>query len=96
MGNGLCIRILTPLGEGAPVACDSVTLFAMDNERGEGGGSVGIRRGHIPAVIALEPGSAVRARLNGAEVFSMTVPGGFAFVKDDTVTVLMSDAPEEN
>ena len=88
MRSDLELIILTPNGELARVPCDSVRLFARDNEAGEGGGSIGIRKGRLPAVAALEPGSKAEARLAGELVYKTRVPGGFAMVKDDTVTVL--------
>ena len=91
MMEALTLKILTPQGERSSVACDSVTLFARDGESGEGGGSVGIRRGHLPAVIAIEDGSAVKASLRGEAVASFTVSGAFASVRDDVVTVAAED-----
>jgi F0F1-type ATP synthase epsilon subunit len=84
----LVLKILTPSGAGEETECESVNLVACDNAAGEGGGSVGILRGHIPAVIALEPGSEVTAKTGGREIKRVRVSGGFAMVKDDTVTVL--------
>ena len=80
--------LVTPEGEAARLACDSVNLFAADNANGENGGSVGIHRGHLPAVIALEKGSAVIVKAEGREIFRAKTEGGFAHVRDDRVTVL--------
>ena len=85
------MRLLPPRGEKGGVKCDSVTLIARDSENGEGGGSVGIRRGHLPAVIALEDGSAVKAKDDGSEIASFTVSGAFAEVKDNVVTVIAEE-----
>ena len=85
--NELTLRILTPQGERQSVSCDAVTLFARDGEGGEGGGSVGISRGHMPAVVALEDESIVSAASDGETVASFTVSGAFAVVKDNVVTV---------
>lgn len=93
--NGLTLIILSPEGERARVECDSVTVFARDDARGEGGGSVGIRRGHIPAVIALENNSRVTAKSAGSIVSEHIVSGGFARVKDNTVTVISADTSLE-
>lgn len=87
----LTLRLLTPRGEKDGASCDSVTLIARDDENGEGGGSVGIRRGHLPAVIALEDGSAVKAYSDGAAVASFTVSGAFAEVRDNVVTVIAEE-----
>ncbi|MCR5611235.1 MAG: hypothetical protein K6F68_05310 [Clostridiales bacterium] len=85
--SALTLKIITPTGENPPVGCDSVTVFA----RGAGedaGGSVGIRRGHVPAVIALEENSPIRAKENSAEAFYAAVSGGFLYVKNDVLTVI--------
>ena len=92
--NELTLRIVTPSGVAASVDCDSVTLIARDDADGNGGGSVGIRRGHIPAVIALENGSAVKTSSDGAQLRSFTVSGAFARVRDNVVTVVAEDVIE--
>lgn len=43
----LSLRIITPNGVAAEAACDAVTLPVADGISGEGGGSMGIRRGHV-------------------------------------------------
>ena len=58
-----------------------------DDNNGEGGGSVGIRTGHIKSLMSIEKGK-VTADLEGKEVFSCTTQGGFATVENDTVTVV--------
>ena len=88
------LAVLTPAGETARIPCDSVRIFVKDNAAGEGGGSMGIRKGRLPAVAALEEGSVVSARLSGEQVFSMRVSGGFALVKDNVVTVLTDTVRE--
>ena len=90
--NDLTLRIVTPEGEKASVPCDSVTLFARDGAGGEGGGSVGIRRGHLPAVIALENKSTVKAATGGKSAASFTVSNAFARVRDNVVTVVAETA----
>ncbi len=87
MAEGINLVIVTPTGEAERVQCSAVTLYARDNKKGEGGGSVGILRGHAPAVIALEESSRIICTLDGQKkVF--TVDGGFASVQNDTVTVV--------
>lgn len=93
--NELTLIVITPEGRREGIPCDSVTFFVRDNERGEGGGSMGVRRGHIDAIAALEPGSAVRARSEGKEIASFRVSGGFASVKNNAVTVVAETAEEE-
>ncbi len=90
--NGLTLLIVTPEGEKLRIACEAVTFFARDNEKGEGGGSVGIRRGHLPALAALEPGSVVFARADGKDFPAGTVSRGFVSVKNDVVTVIAETA----
>ena len=88
----LLLTVLTPSGCAAEAECSSVTLFARDNDAGEGGGSVGIRPGHLPAVIALAPDSVVKGSSGGQTVVSVTVSRGFAEVRDDKVTVAAESA----
>ena len=92
----LTLKVLTPEGAELTAACDHVNLFALDNAAGEGGGSVGVRRGHCRALIALAPGSSVTAKREGAAVKKVRVLGGFAMVRDDTVTVLTDSFEEES
>ena len=85
----MTLKIVSPDGVNESTECDAVNLAARDNRKGEGGGSVGIRHNHLPAVIALEPGAEVIAKLNGSEVFRKSISGGFAMVKDNIITVLV-------
>ena len=80
------LTIITPSGSSACIDCDSVTLTARDNAEGEGGGSIGVMRGHVPALIALSKDSRVTAR-TGSERAVYTVAGGFASVGADSVCV---------
>ena len=91
----LTLVILTPAGEKARLACACVTLYARDNLRGENGGSMGILKGHMPAVIALEPGSTVKARVSEGAFSAYKVSGGFAKVENDEVTVITASAVDE-
>lgn len=90
--NGLTFILLTPKGELARAECACVTFFARDNDRGEGGGSMGIRRGHTQALAALEEGSVIKLRSEGRVTDAFRVSRGFAGVKDDVVTVAAEDA----
>lgn len=74
-------------GREVSVGCDSVRLVAMDGTDGRGGGSIGIRQGHIKSVIALEKGDVIAYR-SGEIVFSENICGGVAVVDSDTVTIL--------
>lgn len=95
MSSRMELIILSPTGGARRIPCGAVNLTAMDNEAGEGGGSVGIRPGHMEALIALEPGSFVTAVRPGEEPVELKLPGGFAHVKNNAVTVLLT-AEEEN
>lgn len=88
----LTLVILTPAGEEARLEAESVRLEACDNAAGEGGGSFGIRRGHIPAVAALKDGSLVRAFTAGRETAAYRISTGFARIENDTVTVIGGSA----
>ena len=78
----------SPDREAVAVRCESVRLIASDSSDGKtAGGSVGIRRGHVPALIAVAPGP-VRAFAEGREVFRCTTSGGLASVADNRVTLL--------
>ncbi len=85
------LRLLSPTGVAAEVPCDSAQLFLRDNAQGRGGGMMGIKRGHIPAVMALGQGP-VRASLGGTVVFSARVDGGFASVRDNEIIVITDSA----
>lgn len=81
----LTLTIVTPRGTACSVCCDAVTLPLAD------GGGIGIRKGHIPAEMALMPG-VVRATENGAPLCSVSIAGGFASVENNTVTVITDGA----
>ena len=87
----MTLRLLTPTGTSAEAACDSVLLTQRDGAEGHGGGLVGIRADHAPAVIALGEG-AVTASLGQNTVFRAAVSGGFASVLDNVVTVITNSA----
>ena len=88
MTEKLRFTLLTPGGELFSGPCDSVLLTAKDDAEGRGGGSLGIRRGHLPAVVALEEGGPVRVLREGETVFTARLRGGFARVDREQVTVL--------
>lgn len=80
------LELVTPGGLAARVTCDSVRLTLADGQRGSGGGSYGVRKGHAPAVFLLADGQTV-ALLDGEEVFSARTGEGFAGMAEDTLTV---------
>ncbi|MBQ8894655.1 MAG: hypothetical protein IJ043_09665 [Clostridia bacterium] len=83
----LMLKIVTPEGEREPVVCDSVHLTVCDDADGKGGGSCGIRPGHVQALISLDEGS-LDAFMKGVPVFQARCGTGFATVEQDTVTVV--------
>lgn len=95
MTGKLFFELITPEGIKFGSECDAVNLFARDNKKGAGGGSVGIRRGHARAIIALDDGKTVNVVLDGKTVFSAAVAGGFADVSDNKVTVITSGVPDK-
>lgn len=92
MAEKLVFHLVTPQGERCSCPCDAVDLWAKDDALGCGGGSMGFRRGHIPAVVALEEGSTVRAVAGDKTVYAARIRGGFARVDRESVTVLTPDA----
>ena len=91
MEGELLFHLLTPLREVASCRCDAVTLYEKDGAQSFGG-SIGIRRGHLPAVVALAEGGTVKVTSEGKTVFAATVRGGFARVDQGSVTVLTPEA----
>lgn len=83
----LTLKIVTPDGEDREISCDSVSLWMAPDQKGRQEGSIGIRKGHTNAVIALGNGS-VAALQDGKSVFSGRTEGGFATVLNNTVTVI--------
>ncbi|MBR3059526.1 MAG: hypothetical protein IKG89_02815 [Oscillospiraceae bacterium] len=69
-------------------------LTAKDDASGRGGGSLGVRRGHLPAVAALEEGGGLRCVSGGKTVFSCRIRGGFARIGREEVEVLTPEVGE--
>ena len=91
MEGELLFHLLTPLKEVASCRCETVNLIEKDGAEGRGG-SLGIRLGHLPAVVALAENSAVSVKNQDKTVFSARVRGGFARVDRASVTVLTPEA----
>lgn len=83
----LILNVVSPQGAQEALACDSVRLLTPDDSHGEHGGWVGIRPGHTPALLAVEPGPVLAFR-DGQEISRMDTVGGFASVKDNVITVI--------
>lgn len=92
MVGTLTFRLLTPRKEIVSCSCDAVDLWEKDDEKGCGGGSVGIRPGHVPAVVALAEDGPMKVISAGKIVFAARVRGGFARIEGGTVTVLTLSA----
>lgn len=86
----LTLKIVSPQGEQANLSCDSVRLMVKDNAVEKDGGWVGIRQGHVDALMAVEKGPVLALR-NGQEVGRFETGGGFASVKDNVVTVIIQE-----
>lgn len=85
--QGVLLKIVTPKGEAASVACDSIQLKTPDGVDGKNGGWIGIRRGHVDALLAICSGPVVALK-DGKELFRTQVGEGFASVKNSVVTVI--------
>lgn len=83
----ITLRIVTPSGSEKDISCDSVRLNAADSQ---GGGLLGIRRGHIPALIMLERGR-LTAYCDDKKIKDIGIGSGVATVADDVVTVLTTE-----
>jgi len=92
MGNeqkeSVILEVVTLSGTQPPLACDSVHLNVSDDLDGRGGGSYGIRQGHVNALISLQAGP-LTAYQNGKVLLQAQAGDGFATVKDNKVTVVV-------
>ena len=85
--NKLTLKIVSPQGILCELECDSIKLSVSDDKNGEGGGSYGIRKGHINALFALTSGK-IEAFEGQQCCFSKDASGGFAEVKNNIVTIV--------
>lgn len=83
----LTLKIVSKNGSSPVVECDSIHLTVADDTTGKGGGSMGIRPGHIKSLISLGRGG-VTAYIDGKEIFSCMTDVGFATVENDNVTIV--------
>ncbi len=91
----LTLKIVTPKGVDQTVPCDSVSLWMAPDGKGKGEGSIGIRKDHVNAVIALGNGP-IEAHADGNTVFSARSEGGFATVLNNIITVVSQQIKIEN
>lgn len=83
----LLLTITTP-DETRSIRCEAVSFTVPDSEaHPNAGGSVGIRRGHTDALMAVAAGRIV-ARAAGSVVLTVGVAPGFAVVRRDEITVI--------
>ncbi len=67
--------------------CDSLRMNALDNEKGNGGGSFGVRYGHADALAALDKGN-ITAYSNGVIIKTLYIEGGYAKISRDKVVII--------
>lgn len=83
----ISLKLTSPDGSAQTVPCDSIRFSVPDGENGKNSGSVGIRRGHADALMAVAPGK-IRAFSDGREIFSKQIGPGIAVVTASEVSVL--------
>ena len=91
--SALTLSIVTPAGSKSGVQCSSVHLTLADNSDGKGGGSFGIRKGHIKSLLALEKGS-LKAYDGENLILKAHCGAGFASIDNDAVTVVVEEFEE--
>lgn len=82
---GLCV--VSPQGTVLEAKCDSIVLPAAD------GGLIGVRYGHTKAVFALSAGK-IKAMLGGRTVAELSIPGGYARIERDEVSVITENSSD--
>ncbi|MBQ3404878.1 MAG: hypothetical protein IJG63_05635 [Oscillospiraceae bacterium] len=85
MSAPLHLKILSSTGRLLDERADYVGLRARD-------GSLGILKGHAPAIVSLVKGEVEYKR--GEESFSLEISGGIAEVMDDNVIIIVDDEPK--
>ncbi len=90
----LLLTVLTPDGEQKSVRCDSVRFSVPDSRDGRiRGGSVGIRRGHVDALMTVAPGK-IEGFCDGTVVLVYHTEGGIAVVSENQISVLVNRREE--
>ncbi len=90
--NELSMRVVTPNGVFCETSCDSVVLQCSPDADGTPNGSIGIRKGHTDAVIALGAGEVVISRDGEKSKKKISVGRGIATVSQNLVTVITDSA----
>ncbi|MBQ3126698.1 MAG: hypothetical protein IJC15_06470 [Clostridia bacterium] len=89
----LLLTITTP-DQTRSVRCDAVNFYVPDSPTNpNAGGSIGIRRGHVDALMAVAAGR-VSARVGGKTVLAVDTAPGFAVVRRDAVTIITDRVAE--
>lgn len=83
----LLLKIIDDDGNEQTCHCDMVKLNCKYDLNDKNGGSLGIKKGHAKALIALSKDN-VRAFLNGEEIFKSDQLSGIAKVENNTIIVL--------
>ncbi len=79
MSGKMRLRVLSPYGVLADTEADSVVLNATD-------GSLGVHKGHTPALILLKNGSV--KYMSEGQVYNIDTEGYIAEVTPDSVTLM--------
>ncbi len=90
MSEALSLKVVTPEKEYVYDNCDSVSFCVSDNQKGNGGGSYGIRKGHAKAIFSLGKGK-LSASKNGVVIIEANVSSGFSSVENNIVTVIADE-----
>lgn len=93
--KGLSIRVVTPKGVCFESDCDSVVLKCASSSDGVPNGSIGIRKGHADAVIALGAGEIVVSDDTKGVIGRLTVSGGIATVSKNLLSVITNGAEDD-
>ena len=89
----LHLTVTTP-DQTRSVRCDAVNFLVPDSpDNPNAGGSVGIRRGHADALMAIAPGR-ITARAGGHTVLSVDSSAGFAVIRRDEITIIVDRIDE--
>lgn len=90
MTEALSLKVITPEKECFYENCESVSFCVNDNQKGNGGGSYGIRKGHAKAIFSLDKGKLTVSK-NGEVTVNAIVSSGFAKIENNIVTVIVDE-----
>ncbi len=95
MSDFLSLKVVTPKGVYVYETCETVSFCVSDSEKGKGGGSYGIRKGHAKALFSLQEGQ-LRASRDGETIVAGIISSGFSTVDNNIVTVIVDEFKENN